>query len=53
MAKGAGATRGRSPVRPGRALTTGSRMVCADNTGAKELDVIAVMGYSGVKRRYP
>lgn len=53
MAKGAGATRGRSPVRPGRALTTGSRLVCADNTGAKELEVIAVLGYKGKKRRYP
>ena len=53
MAKGAGATRGRSPVRPGRALTTGSRLICADNTGAKELEIIAVYGYKGVKRRYP
>ncbi|HPR42339.1 MAG TPA: 50S ribosomal protein L14 [Candidatus Methanofastidiosa archaeon] len=53
MAKGAGATRGRSPVRPIRALTTGSRLICADNTGAKELEIIAVLGYKGVKRRYP
>ncbi|HHN81057.1 MAG TPA: 50S ribosomal protein L14 [Methanomicrobia archaeon] len=53
MAKGAGATRGRSPVRPGRALTTGSRLICADNTGAKELEIIAVLGYKGKKRRYP
>jgi large subunit ribosomal protein L14 len=53
MATGAGATRGRSPVRPGRALTTGSRLICADNTGAKELEIIAVLGYKGKKRRYP
>ncbi|MHC1605366.1 MAG: 50S ribosomal protein L14 [Candidatus Methanofastidiosia archaeon] len=53
MAKGAGATKGRSPVRPGRALATGSRLVCADNTGAKELEIISVVGYKGVKRRYP
>ncbi len=51
--KGAGATRGRSPVRPIRALTTGSSLVCADNTGAKELEIISVVGYKGALRRYP
>ncbi|HDM22620.1 MAG: 50S ribosomal protein L14 [Methanomicrobia archaeon] len=51
--KGAGATRGRSPVRPIRALTTGSSLVCADNTGAKELEIISVVGYKGTLRRYP
>ena len=28
-------------------LTKGSRLVCADNTGAQELKVISVDGYSG------
>jgi large subunit ribosomal protein L14 len=51
--KGAGATRGRSLVRPTRSLCTGSRLVCADNTGAKELEIISVMEYKGVLRRYP
>ncbi|MFQ5891953.1 MAG: 50S ribosomal protein L14, partial [Candidatus Methanofastidiosia archaeon] len=51
--KGAGATRGRSAVRPIRSLTTGSRLVCADNTGAKELEIVSVYRYKGVLRRYP
>lgn len=36
-----------------RSIQVGSRMVCADNTGAKELEVVAVKGYGGVKRRVP
>jgi large subunit ribosomal protein L14 len=28
-------------------------LVCADNTGARELEIIAVIGYKGVRRRYP
>jgi large subunit ribosomal protein L14 len=36
-----------------RALPTGARLVCADNTGARELEIIAVIGYKGVRRRYP
>ncbi|HDN81796.1 MAG: 50S ribosomal protein L14 [Methanomicrobia archaeon] len=51
--KGAGATRGRSPIRPIRSLTTGSSLICADNTGAKELEIISVIGYKGTLRRYP
>jgi len=51
--KGAGATRGRSPIRPIRSLITGSSLVCADNTGAKELEIISVIGYKGTLRRYP
>jgi len=53
MAKGAGATRGRSTVRPGRFHTTKTRLVCADNTGAKELEIVAVINYKGTSRRYP
>jgi len=36
-----------------RALPVGSRINCADNTGAKILEIIAVFGYKGVKRRHP
>lgn len=36
-----------------RALPTGARLICADNTGARELEIIAVRGYKGVRRRYP
>ena len=36
-----------------RALPVGARMKCADNTGATEIEVIAVKGYHGVKRKKP
>ncbi|MEM5836692.1 MAG: 50S ribosomal protein L14 [Candidatus Aenigmatarchaeota archaeon] len=36
-----------------RALNVGSYVNCADNTGAKVLQIIAVFGYKGVKRRQP
>lgn len=36
-----------------RGLSVGSRMLCADNTGAKILEIISVFGYKGVKRRKP
>ena len=36
-----------------RSLPVGARLVCADNSGAKELEVIAVRGYKGVHNRYP
>ncbi len=36
-----------------RALPTGARLICADNSGARELEIIAVRGYKGVRRRYP
>jgi len=36
-----------------RALPTGARVICADNTGAKELEIIAVKNYKGVARRLP
>lgn len=35
------------------ALNVGSYLVCADNTGAKVLQIISVFGYKGVKRRQP
>jgi len=36
-----------------RGLPAGSRLICADNTGAKELKIINVIGYSGRLRRVP
>jgi len=36
-----------------RALNTGTRLVCADNTGARQVQVISVDGYHGVRRRQP
>ena len=36
-----------------KGLATGSRVRCADNSGATELEIIAVKGYHGVKRRLP
>ncbi len=36
-----------------RPLPTGARLVCADNSGAKEIEIITVMGYHGAKRRNP
>lgn len=34
-----------------KCIQLGTRLVCADNTGAKELELIAVIGYKGSKRR--
>ena len=36
-----------------RALQTGSKMVCADNTGARVVQIVSVFGYHGVKNRLP
>lgn len=36
-----------------KSLNTGSYVKCADNTGATEIQIIAVKGYKGVKRRNP
>lgn len=43
------------PVRASitKALNVGSYVNCADNTGAKVLQIISVMGYKGVRRRQP
>ncbi|RLF81659.1 50S ribosomal protein L14 [Thermococci archaeon] len=49
--KGAGATRGVSHVRPTRALPVGAYLTVADNSGAKVIQVIGVVGYKGVRRR--
>ncbi|HDS63878.1 MAG TPA: 50S ribosomal protein L14 [Methanofollis liminatans] len=36
-----------------RALQTGTRLICADNTGARVVEVVSVDGYHGVRRRQP
>ena len=36
-----------------RGLPVGARLKCADNTGAKELAIIAVIGYKGRLNRLP
>jgi large subunit ribosomal protein L14 len=36
-----------------KGLSRGSLITCADNTGARELKVISVSGYSGTKNRHP
>jgi large subunit ribosomal protein L14 len=36
-----------------RSLNTGTRLTCADNTGARMVQVISVDGYHGVRRRQP
>lgn len=41
------------PGKQTRGLPTGARLECIDNTGAKQVEIIAVLGYKGVRRRYP
>lgn len=36
-----------------RGITLGTILNCADNTGAKKLELIGVRTYKGTKRRYP
>lgn len=36
-----------------RALATGSKLTCADNTGARMVQIVSVDRYHGVKRRQP
>lgn len=49
-----GATAGEEPpVVPTKTLTQGASLECADNTGAKELGIISVVGYKGTRRRMP
>jgi len=36
-----------------RALCTGSRLVCVDNTGARQVEIVSVDLYHGVRRRQP
>ncbi len=41
------------PGRITRGLSAGSRIDCADNTGAKVVQIITVPHYHGTHRRYP
>ncbi len=41
------------PGRQTRGLPVGARLLCADNTGAKIVQIVAVPKYKGVHRRYP
>ncbi|MBU5537633.1 MAG: 50S ribosomal protein L14 [Candidatus Aenigmatarchaeota archaeon] len=36
-----------------RGLNVGSRLVCADNSGAKIVEIISVSGYKGKRKRIP
>jgi len=36
-----------------RAVQTGTRLICADNTGARVVEIVSVDGYHGVRRRQP
>lgn len=36
-----------------RALPNGARLLCADNSGAKEIGLISVIGLRGVRKRMP
>lgn len=36
-----------------RGLPTGARLICTDNTGAKIVELVNVLKYHGVARRYP
>lgn len=41
------------PGRQNRGLPVGARIKCVDNTGAKIVQIVAVMKYHGVHRRLP
>jgi len=41
------------PANVTRGLPKGARLDCADNTGAKVVEIIDVPGYHSVHRRYP
>jgi large subunit ribosomal protein L14 len=36
-----------------RSIPAGAHLICADNSGAKELEVLQVRGYKGVRGRIP
>ena len=40
-------------INPSKAVQTGTILRCIDNTGAKKLEVIAVKGYKGIRKRHP
>ncbi len=50
--KGMGGTRGTLHYAPIRCLPLGARLRCVDNTGAKEIELVAVVGYKTTLNRY-
>ncbi len=40
-------------VNPAKGIQTRSVLRCIDNTGARELEVIAVRGFKGIRKRHP
>lgn len=42
---------GSPPVVPTKTLSQGARLECSDNSGAKELGLISVVGYKGTQSR--
>jgi large subunit ribosomal protein L14 len=40
-------------ARISKAIPVGAYIICADNSGAKVLQLISVIGYKGVRRRQP
>ncbi len=40
-------------VKSTKAVQTGSIIRCIDNSGAKKLEVIAVKGFKGIRKRHP
>jgi large subunit ribosomal protein L14 len=40
-------------AKPVRGLSKKSRLVCADNSGAKEVEIISVIGHKSRKRMHP
>ncbi len=34
-----------------KSLPIGARLQCVDNTGAREVEIVSVKGYKGVRRR--
>ncbi len=51
MGKRAGGVMATGLAAPVRALPIGARLSCADNTGAKEIQIISVVGLKGKRRR--
>jgi len=51
----ASSAKGMAPqgARVSKGLLAGSVLICADNTGARRLRLVQVMGYKGRLRRYP
>jgi large subunit ribosomal protein L14 len=44
---------GTSLPRLSKGVSVGTRLICADNTGAKIIEIIAVKGFKGRLNRYP